>query len=265
MRNVNIYAYKAGSASAKALAQEMGVKRIAHRNSKYKGRKTKTVINWGSSTLPEEVNKSVVFNNPEFVAEASNKLKAFERMHEAGIFIPEYTTDLEVAQQWMDGGKLVVARQKLTGHSGEGIVLCGGRAKYEEDEQVQNELVQAPLYVEYIPKQHEYRIHVVGGKVIDSQRKARKEEVENPNWKIRNHGNGFVFARNDGHVIPEAVFTQAEQAVESLGLDFGAVDIVYNRRRETAYVLEVNTACGLEGTTLTKYVEAFTNLIEEAV
>jgi D-alanine-D-alanine ligase-like ATP-grasp enzyme len=47
-------------------------------------------------------------------------------------------------------------------------------------------------------------------------------------------------------------------AVNHLGLDFGAVDMIYNAKRNTYYVLEVNTACGLAGETLNKYVEVFT-------
>jgi D-alanine-D-alanine ligase-like ATP-grasp enzyme len=40
-------------------------------------------------------------------------------------------------------------------------------------------------------------------------------------------------------------------------LDFGAVDVIWNEKEDKYYVLEVNTACGLEGTTLDKYVEQF--------
>ena len=45
-------------------------------------------------------------------------------------------------------------------------------------------------------------------------------------------------------------------AIKALGLDFGAVDIIYNEAEDQHYVLEVNTAPGLEGTTLQKYTEA---------
>jgi len=48
-------------------------------------------------------------------------------------------------------------------------------------------------------------------------------------------------------------------SVMALGLDFGAVDIVYNENDNKAYVLEINTAPGLSGTTLEKYVEVFSH------
>ena len=50
--------------------------------------------------------------------------------------------------------------------------------------------------------------------------------------------------------------TTAEHAVEALGLDFGAVDIMYHEN--TFYVLEVNTAPGL---TRTRTLEAYANEI----
>ena len=38
---------------------------------------------------------------------------------------------------------------------------------------------------------------------------------------------------------------EATKAVAALGLDFGAVDVIYNEKYGRAYVLEVNTAPGL--------------------
>jgi len=48
-------------------------------------------------------------------------------------------------------------------------------------------------------------------------------------------------------------------AVNALGLDFGAVDIVYNNPERLATVIEVNSAPGMEAgsTTLFNYVKAF--------
>ena len=48
----------------------------------------------------------------------------------------------------------------------------------------------------------------------------------------------------------------AVDCVNHIGLDFGAVDIIYNNRDDVCYLLEVNTAPGLQGTTLEKYKDA---------
>ena len=47
----------------------------------------------------------------------------------------------------------------------------------------------------------------------------------------------------------------------AIDLQFGAVDIIWNEKENKCYVLEINTAPGLVGTTLTKYTEAFTKEI----
>ena len=49
-----------------------------------------------------------------------------------------------------------------------------------------------------------------------------------------------------------------EEAVLLVGEveDFGAFDVIYNQKKNQAFVLECNTAPGIEGTTLDNYVEA---------
>jgi D-alanine-D-alanine ligase-like ATP-grasp enzyme len=146
-----------------------------------------------------------------------------------------------------------MARTVLQGHSGEGIVVCS-----PEDE---TDLPRAPLYTQYIKKKEEYRLHVFEGTIITRQRKARKTAVadEDVNWKVRNVAGGFIFARNQEHAIPACVEQAALDSILAVGLDFGAVDIIYNAHSQQCYVLEINTACGLEGTTLTEYTNAILN------
>ncbi len=244
-----IYAYKFASKSAKALSQALGARRIRTNSTTFIGRARKTVINWGCSELPPEVLKCNVLNNPEAVGLASNKLSFFNAMsvHEE-VNTPPWATTAVEAQGWLEKSA-VVERHKLQGYSGEGIVIVerGG------------ELSDAPLYVKYIPKKEEYRVHVFKGQVLDVQRKARVIDTpdEEVNWKVRNLAGGFIFARNDDHTPSPLVLEQAVAAVNACGLDFGAVDIVWNDKQQRAYVLEVNTAPGLMGTTLEKYEEAF--------
>jgi D-alanine-D-alanine ligase-like ATP-grasp enzyme len=52
-------------------------------------------------------------------------------------------------------------------------------------------------------------------------------------------------------------------SVNILGLNFGAVDVIYNEKENKYYVLEVNTAPGLSGTTLEKYVDAIIELASQ--
>ena len=72
-------------------------------------------------------------------------------------------------------------------------------------------------------------------------------------------GAGSVYCR-DGITSNSIRDTLAINAIRALHLDFGAVDIIYNERENQFYVLEVNTAPGLEGTTLQKYTESINAL-----
>lgn len=249
--NMLLYSYKQASESGKVLAEGLGIKRIKHEGSSLRGSADKVVINWGASEVPEQVGRCTILNKPELVANASNKLKFFNTL-EGRVSMPEHTDNIELARLWSEAGFVVVERHKLTGNSGEGIRLV--------EKNCPQDITQAPLYVKYIPKKQEYRVHVANGQVVDLQRKARRHDVadEDINWRVRNHDNGFIFQRNDLEV-PHDVSYYAVESCKLLGLDFGAVDVIYNERQERAYVLEVNTAPGLTGQTLEGYVERFKN------
>lgn len=233
------------SNSAALLAQYPGFKRA------FKGNKVKPsdfVINWGSSVVGNAklMSAKAFLNLEECVSIASNKLKAFEEFVLAGIATPLWTTSQAEAQKWSNEGSVVVVRNKLTGHSGDGIMIV----------EKGQEVPEAPLYTKYIFKEREFRVHVVNSDVIDTQQKIRDPDREPTTWKVRSHQNGFIYARNN--VEPsDARDSLAVAAVCALGLDFGAVDLVEDKKGNF-YVLEVNTAPGLEGQTLENYAEAFT-------
>lgn len=252
MTRIRIYPYKNGSRSALALSRELGALRLRRQGSRFRPRPDDVIINWGSSDA-NPPSSGRLLNGNRAVAIAANKLRFFQTVsaqESARSHVPEYWT----ARQNVDAYP-VVCRTILTGHSGAGIVIAND----------ESELVDAPLYVRYIKKQDEYRIHVGGGHVISTQRKARRLDVpdEDVNWQVRNHANGFIFAR--GNVVPpEQVLEAARSVVASLGLDFGAADVIWNSHTQRAYVLEVNTAPGLEGTTVEDYARYFRSVIEEA-
>lgn len=248
-----ILPYKQGSRSATALSQTLGIKQLRIEDSRWEAKAGDLVINWGSTYRdhPCFVDGILVWNQPRAIAVASNKLSAFVEMTSFPIEIPlpEYTTDKGVAAKWLASGDIVVARQKLNGHSGEGIIISSHENGID--------LANAPLYTKYIKKQEEYRLHVFDDEVFFIQKKARKREVadENVNWQVRNHQNGFIYAHQDVDV-PKEYKDIAINATKALGLDFGAVDMIVTKKGNP-FVLEVNTACGIEGTTLEKYCEQF--------
>lgn len=212
-------------------------------------------INWGSSrTINTGPNR--VINRPEQVTIAGNKLETFRALKDKdGIRIPNFTTDRSESARWCTEGAIVVCRTKLSGHSGDGIILA---TKTEE-------LVDAPLYVQYVKKQKEFRVHVAFGEVIDVQEKRKRKEYDgDTDFQVRNHQTGWVYCREDIQE-PNGLQDMALRTVHELGLDFGAVDIIYNAKRNECYVLEVNTAPGLEGTTVEKYATKFASELKDEI
>lgn len=255
-----INAYNVASEGAKELSAALGALRIKAEGSRFKGNKNKVVINWGSRKASEEVMNSRVLNPPEKVELCANKLSFFKFITDHNnqsvdfVSIPPWTDNVKVVEDWLDNNYTAVCRTILNGHSGAGIVIFSPRDWNDEP------IPRAPLYTRYIPKKSEFRVHVMNNEVIDVQRKARNKDVPDDqiNWKVRNHDNGFIYARNDGlGNVPKVVTYQALLCIKVLGLDFGAVDIIYNDKHDEAYVLEVNTAPGLAGQTSEIYAEAF--------
>lgn len=244
-----ILPYDMASVSAKALASKLNVKRITGNRPL---KKNAVVINWGNSSASphNRWNDVFVVNEPDAVARASNKMITFSTLTSRGVLTVPWTISESYAQSWRESEGIVVARTKLTSSQGDGIIIITSMDTW----------TSAPLYTKYIPKCHEYRVHVAFGNVIDYSKKKRRLDAE-VNEYIRNHTNNWVFCR-DGVLLPDKVKQISVSAIDALGLDFGALDVLYKESIDKAWVLEVNTAPGLEGTTLERYTNIFKGVID---
>lgn len=257
--------YKMSSASVKALqaiirAQGIPCIRV-YEDGNYRSRKNDLIINWGNPRDPDwHFHEDAYFLNlPEYIRIASNKLESALLFSTTDIRIPSFTTNIAQAMAWVSSGDRVLGRRLLNSSGGRGIIefsLRDNPALLPED------FFDIPLFVKYIPKIAEYRVHVFKDSVIDVQRKRKSTEAvrnETINNRIRNHNNGWVFTREnctpDNNLLVDCV-----RAVSVLGLDFGAVDVVVSKRN-IPYILEVNTAPGLEGQTLQSYTNAIISLL----
>ena len=252
------YPYKMYSTSAKLLAKEFGAERVKP-DGKFQNNYKRPIINWGNSERPwwmDNWQNQIVLNHPIKVADSCNKLMSFQKFREHNVACSEWTTDIGTAGDWISDGFDVVVRKTLTGKGGQGIVVI--QFDPENDNIVDN-LPDAPLYTKYFKRKDEYRVHVFNGKAIDFvQKKRSTPEADN---QIRNHGKGWVFAR-EGIILPQCVEREALKAVAALGLTFGAVDVGHNVKKDLACVFEVNSAPGLVGTTITKYKDAITEFLK---
>jgi RimK-like ATP-grasp domain len=174
-----------------------------------------------------------------------NKIEQFTRFASMGVPSPASCTQPSDVNKLP--GRSIFARTLVNSTNGRGII------EFEKEDGV---VPNAPLYTEYIPKKSEYRVHVLNGEVIDVQQKKKKRGFESArNTRIRNLNNGYVYCRDD-IAPPDGIANLAISAVAALGYTYGAVDIIYNEKRNQCFVLEVNSRPGLTGTTLTKYCQA---------
>ncbi len=175
-----------------------------------------------------------------------NKVQQFERFSQNQVSCPRFTRE---SGELVSLGKTVFARTLINSTGGRGIV------EFEPASGAPAPI--APLYTEYIPKKAEYRVHVFNGEVIDVQQKKKRRAFDNDtrDTRVRNLANGYVYTR-ESIVAPVDMDTLAINAVNAVGYSYGAVDIIYNEKRNQCFVLEVNSRPGLMGTTLDKYTEA---------
>lgn len=269
-----VFPYKPGSAGARSLAQGLGTTTLRHENSRYRYRRDRMIINWGfSGRFPTEaIERTPILNVPTVVRRISNKLRFFNLIQnqpvETRARMPEFTTQQTEVVNWLNEGHCVVARNVLNGHSGAGISLLNNA----DDLNSLNALTggTTPLFVKYVKKRAEFRIHFMRRnwnsdcEVIDTQKKGLRGDQprDEVNFQIRNHHNGYVYIR-EGFMVPPDVIRQAELAFRASGLNFGAVDVIWNERNAQAWVLEINCAPGLTGTTITNYVEGFRRLFPQ--
>lgn len=286
-----IYPYRTGSRSVRILKDSLEAMSIRLRGSRYQPRDNHIIINWGNSRLPQWWGQSyaLYINNPESVAVATNKLTALQELQAKGVPTVSFTSDTDEAQTWLDNGSKVFVRNKLDGHSGEGLVVFKPQENLSEliaianrleelnyssvammlDEEMNTDtpmLPEAPLYTQGVENRGEYRVHVVGSSVILYQKKSRRylneDEVDAPTEEqsdVRNLASGWVYRTGNLKRL-ERVEELAVDAIKALGLDFGAVDIIMDNEG-LVYVLEINTAPGLGNTdTREAYVSALLNL-----
>lgn len=235
--SIKIWYNKHTSKTGKALKEALNAIKLRGHGPPVRG---SNILIWGSkSGFNREVNGGYTIFNRSY-----SKLEQYKVFRENDIPHPPWTESIQGAQYWLAEGKTVFARTLLNAHSGKGIVIFTG------DE-------VAPVYTQYIKKAKEYRVHVFQGKIIDIQEKRGKVGAEK-NTQIRNLANGYVYCRENVN-LPDAAMELALRATAALNLLWGAVDLIYNQRQNCYYVLEVNSAPGLTGTTLNNYVKEIKN------
>ncbi len=157
-----------------------------------------------------------------------------------------FTTNKQQVAQWLSEGAVVFARTLTKASEGKGIVILDSPG----------DIVGAPVYTKYRKKKKEFRVHVFKDQVVGVLEKRKRKEFNGEvNTKVRNTANGYVFCSQDV-VEPEGIRELALKASKVTNSDFRGVDIGYNEKLNELFVIEVNSAPGIEGSNIQRYVEA---------
>jgi len=166
-----------------------------------------------------------------------------------------------------------------------------------------NKLKKKGYFQNYIDVKEEFRLHIVAGEVIYAQRKVPRsnmkeahvsdqtdkitrmaekkgitmdaetlkfameyqgDKIASPDLIVKSNTRGYKFSSVKLANVNKDLATEAIKGVEALGLQFGAVDCVMDSAGK-AWVIEVNTGPGLEGTAFKNYVTAFTKVINDII
>lgn len=194
------------------------------------------IINWGNHIFSQD--EMFVMNCPSAIANATNKGRARMILQEAGVKVP-FTTQTNNLQVYRDMKFPVIVRPNFH-HGGQHFhklnTLMGLRGFFLE------KYVSDYYVSELFEKTAEYRVHVGHGKVLFIQQKPLVEGEIRANQAV-NHQHWTVLKWSEFH---PGICQESILAVENLGLDYGAVDIMHNAESDTMAVCEVNTSPSID-------------------
>lgn len=209
------------------------------------------IISWG---VPFEIcveNEAACLNNVPKL----NKREQFHALREKKIRTPDV-----FGQE--DFGSMVypVMAKPVSGHGGKGIKVFNSAEELVNGESAKRFADDEDFILqEVISKIAEFRIHVVNGIPISWTRKKPMDGVDQSSIVTWNRDKGFSQTNFKNKIFRLALGNMAISAVEAVGYDFGAVDIIISQDG-TPYVLEVNSAPALSAR-LGIYADAFANML----
>lgn len=180
-----------------------------------------------------------------------DKLTQYKWFQDQAIPALEFTTSVTAVQEWLTSKATVFGRKYLNSSCGKGIVVIGPG---------QEQVPFCPVYTKYKKKKREFRVHIFGNQVVAVTEKKRRKDFEGErDTKIRNLANGYVFVQGVENE-PEGLRELALRASKVTASDFKGVDVGFNEKANELFIIEVNSAPGIQGSNVNKYIEAITNV-----
>lgn len=216
------------------LAHELGADLVS-RDSR---RPYDIVIRWGNSQ--SLVHANIEVNSSDAIRAACRKKQALDVLHREGVQVPPFSSLPQVQE---DVDFYIPGFLRTSFHQG-GKGLAYVRTRQEFDRVA----CQYSYVIKEIKKVREYRVHVGNWPQVEPllfvQRKLRQEDAD-PTSVVWNFRGGWTLNYRELSVVNQRVIENAQRAVQALGLDFGAVDVLEDIGGG-AWVVEVNTAPSLK-------------------
>ena len=203
------------------------------------------IINYGLYRRNANLNKTLVLNKKE----------QMELLRSGGVNIPKIYTfynQRSLISRDIPKTYFPLLARKTKHAKGTDIIFLKSRFSLRKrSKRVRNR----DFFVEYIPKQKEFRVHVVGETVINVSKKIQSENSEIHHPHVWSSVRGWTLETYEGERV-EKLSEIAIKAIKILNYDFGAVDIIIGKD-EQYYVLENNSAPRLNRKRRNLYVKYF--------
>lgn len=179
-------------------------------------------------------------SNPDRIRAAESKLLQLSIARGLGFSIPTtlVTSDPDEARDFLAEASKVVykpLRQSRLEHHQGAMSIFTSVVRGSHASQLEAVKFAPCIFQEYVPKRLEVRITVFGSEVFATEIHSQASEEAKDDWR-RSPARAI---RHSAHTLPQEIEAKSIQLVETLGLAFGAIDMVLTPRGEYVF-LEIN-------------------------
>lgn len=199
-------------------------------------------MRYGNSSIKvPSSDKNVVGNSGNFIRLSRDKYSTVQVLQQVISDLPTFYTFEPHAADYP-----VVVRTTLTSYGGDGIVVCKNRKEYLK--------YKGHFWTKYIYTNKEYRVHILGGKIVKLFEKVSEYETEFP---IRVSTNGYHYKLIDHSKYKglKKFCDTIHQQLAPYGGDMYSLDVGYINSRSKYFLFEVNSASGLNSKTAALYAD----------
>jgi hypothetical protein len=197
--------------------------------------------------------KRTLLNAPSFIDTCSNKLrtsKYFLLDRPESFDFPVFHPCSEVPSKYP-----VIIRKTLIGSGGIGIVVVRSQAEFMPHTR------NGYYWTEFVNLSREYRVHMLGNTMSRIFEKLPTDPNNKDELPIRNLSRGYHFSLLSGTSGFEGLRTVCAELASKMGNYFYGLDIGWNRDTKRYFVIELNSAPGLNEHTANEYAQFICNNI----